>query len=154
VPSRAAETAALLAIALGLGVTFGTAQMRDRLAGSPGGWWPELQRSLERVAAEAGPEARVLTRPGTASYYFEGLRGAKPLAPLTGDPEADLERIERTQADYVILTPRLLYYTEERVLGVIAAYPERFQSLDTGRLARTYRILPPTETSPAPQTSR
>jgi hypothetical protein len=149
--SAAAQVAALLAIALGLGVTFGTAQMRDRLAGSPGGWWPALQRSLERVAAEAGPDARVLTRPATAPFYFHGLRSAKPLAHLTGDPKADLALIERTQADYVILTPRLLYYTEDRVLGVIEAFPERFRELETGRLARAYRILPPPPASQGSQ---
>jgi hypothetical protein len=150
-PGFLLATLALLAIALGLGVTFGTAQMRDRFAGSRGGWWPELQRSLERVAAEAGPEARILTRPATARFYFQGLRGAKPLARLTGDPKADLALIERTQADYVILTPRLLYDTEERVLGVIDAFPKRFHEVEAGRLARAYRVLPAPQ---SPQTAQ
>ena len=150
-PGFLLATLALLAIALGLGVTFGTAQMRDRFAGSRGGWWPELQRSLERVAAEAGPEARILTRPATAPFYFQGLRGAKPLARLTGDPKADLALIERTQADYVILTPRLLYDTEERVLGVIDAFPKRFPEVEAGRLARAYRVLPAPQ---SPQTAQ
>jgi hypothetical protein len=150
--SSASLVAALLAIALGLGVTFGTAQMRDRLAGSPGTWWTGLQRSLARIAAEADPSARVLTRPATAPFYFQGLRGAKPLARLTGDPQTDLLLIERTQADYLVLTPRLLYYTEDHVLGVIDAFPERFRELETGRLARAYRILPPPESPPASQT--
>ena len=47
--------------------------------------------------------------------------------------------------------PRLLDYTEDRVLGIIEAFPERFLALETGRLARAYRILPP---PPAPPRSQ
>ena len=46
--------------------------------------------------------------------------------------------------------PRLLDYTEDRVLGIIEVLPGRFLALETGRLSSDYRILPP----PAPQRSQ
>ncbi len=142
--SAAARATALVAIAVGAGVTFGTAQMRDRLAGSPEGWWAALQRSLARVAGEAGPEARVLTRPATVPFYYHGLRAAEPLRRLVGDPEADLATIERTGADYVILTPLLLLETQDRARDVVLAFPGRFREIETDdRQARAYAILPP-----------
>jgi hypothetical protein len=43
---------------------------------------------------------------------------------------------------------RLLYHTGERVLGVIAALPDRFREVETGRLARACRVLPSPQASP------
>lgn len=140
--STAACLAALVAVTVGAAVTFGTEKMRDRLAGSPGDWWAALQRSLVRVAAEADPEARVLTRPATAPFYFHGLRAAEPLRELVGDPVADLGTIERTGADYIILTPVLLLETQDRARDVLLAFPGRFREIETDdRRARAYAIL-------------
>jgi 4-amino-4-deoxy-L-arabinose transferase-like glycosyltransferase len=124
------------------GVTWTSPGMRNRLRGSPEGWWGEQFAVLSALGELAEPDDLVFSRPNNLPYLLHDLEAARvSTAPLP--PPRLLDALERSGARWVIDSPCLFHDYRRRVKRTIEVYPERFELRHRKGKVRLYELLPP-----------
>ena len=136
---RAGNAVLALTIAANLAVTLSFPLINDRLHGRYDPWWRGFLEAGCRLAQRLGPQDAVISSPDGVLFWLADI----PSVPLPRHrlPEDTLQEILNSGATYLVTTPIQEQKYGHSILRAIAAYPDRFRSVERIGEVEVYEIV-------------